>query len=156
MKTTNPTVDKTTATWQEQAKPLTDAAQDAQQEVKKLGAKATDSMQDTKPLVVGAAGKFVLAAIGAIGLAQDAIEAMLERMVKRGEISQKDAKKLMNELSARRPHLRSTANSLTASMPKDLEMPSKADIKALNDQIAALSAKVDRLSTTPPEPLKKP
>jgi polyhydroxyalkanoate synthesis regulator phasin len=99
-----------------------------------------------RPLVVGAAGKFLLAAIGAVGLAQDALESMLDRMVKRGEISQKDARKLVNEFRAKRPHLRSTVNNLVPPESPEAEMPSKADIQALHDQIAALSAKVDRLS----------
>ncbi len=144
------TVDQTLQQVQAQTKPLTDAANNTAQTAQYTAAEAADSMQDDRPLIVGAAGKFILAAIGAVGLAQDSLEALLDRMVKRGEISQKDAKKLVNELRAKRPHLRSVAKDVVPPAVEE-ELPTKADIQALNDQIAALSAKIDRLNKSKPE-----
>lgn len=123
-----------------------------------------EPMEQERPLSQ-AAGKLVLASIGGVALAQDALEGLLHRMVERGELSRKQARRRMEALRAKRPNLsRSGVRNLTDSVRDAAELPSKADIQGLHDQIAALSAKVDQLnqektasaSPTPPKSSLKP
>jgi polyhydroxyalkanoate synthesis regulator phasin len=89
-----------------------------------------------------------LAMIGAVGLAQDALEHLVNRMVERGEISHKEARRLIDELQHKHPDL--TRHGMQRQIETVLDtanLPSKTDIQALHDQIAALSAKVDQLSS---------
>jgi polyhydroxyalkanoate synthesis regulator phasin len=111
--------------------------------------------QEERPLVVGAASKLMLAAIGAVGLAQDALEDLLDRMVERGELSQNDARKLVNQLRAKspRPFRHGTGGQTVAAEME--EAPTKADIQSLHAEIAALSAKLDQIkieSAVSPKP----
>lgn len=93
-----------------------------------------------------AARKVMLAAIGAVGVAQDEIEDFINRLVERGEIAEKDARKLVKEVTDKR---RKTAeHGLDKQMDKMLErmnVPSKADIEALSHKITTLTAKVEEL-----------
>ena len=51
--------------------------------------------------LVDALRKVLLASIGGVALAQDEIGKFLNRMVERGEIAEKDARKLMDEAFTR-------------------------------------------------------
>jgi len=92
------------------------------------------------------ARKVVLAGVGAFALAQDELEEFLNRLVERGEIAEKDARKLMHEVTDKR---RKTAEK---EMDKRMDeilgrmnVPSKADIEALSHKITALTRKVEEL-----------
>jgi polyhydroxyalkanoate synthesis regulator phasin len=103
--------------------------------------------------VTQAAGNLVLASIGGVALAQDAALDLYHRMIERGEESQRAAQKRMDKLRAKRPSFsRTGVRNLTDSVRDAAELPSKADIQGLHDQIAALSAKVDQLSKEKYEP----
>ncbi len=116
---------------------------------------APEPVEEDRPLIVEAVGKLALAMIGAVGLAQDAFEHLVNRMVERGEISQKEARRLINELQHKHPDL--TRHGVQRQIETVLDtanLPSKTDIQALHDQIAALSAKVDQLSNDREETTK--
>lgn len=151
VKETKAAVDQTAQT----AKAAVDqTAQTAQTAANQTAQSATASIhqaaQTTKeepPLVVSAGGKLVLAAIGAVGLAQDSLEHLLNRMVERGELSQKDARKLVSQLRTKRPNPFSRRmQEMANAMPKPDDLPTKADINSLHDEIAELSAKLDQLN----------
>jgi polyhydroxyalkanoate synthesis regulator phasin len=96
------------------------------------------------------ARKVVLAGIGAVALAQDEIEDFVNRLVERGEIAEKDARKLMREVTDKRR--KSTEKEMDRRLDDLLErmnVPSKADIDALGHKISALTRKVDVLNKTP-------
>jgi polyhydroxyalkanoate synthesis regulator phasin len=124
------------------------------QDATKTAPDATKTMQDTKkrvkaerPRISKAAGKLMLASIGAVGLAQDWIEHTMDRMVERGEVSQKQARRRMNELRARGEKVSRTGmDKMGETMEEAADLPTKADIQSLHDQIADLSAKVEELS----------
>ena len=98
--------------------------------------------------IVSSASKLLLAAIGAVALARDALEDLLDRMVERGEISEKDARKLVDQLRSWRPPLfQRGTQTPSADAPAAEDLVSKADIQALHDEIAALSAKIDQMNT---------
>lgn len=123
------------------------AANQAAQATKSTVNQAAQTIKEESPLVVSAGGKLVLAAIGAVGLAQDSLEHLLNRMVERGELSQKDARKLVTQLRTKRPNPFSRRmQNMANSMPKPDDLPTKADIDSLHDEIAELSAKLDRLN----------
>jgi len=92
------------------------------------------------------ARKVVLAGFGAVGLAQDELEEFVNRLVERGEIAEKDARKLLREVTERR---RKTAeHEMDKRLDEVLErmnVPSKTDIDALSHKITALTHKVEEL-----------
>jgi polyhydroxyalkanoate synthesis regulator phasin len=93
--------------------------------------------------------RMLLATIGAAAIAQEEIEALVNRLVERGEIAEKDGKKLIHEMMDKR---KSKTSSVEGEISKNLEgvlnkmnIPSKADVEALSQKIAALSKKIDEL-----------
>jgi polyhydroxyalkanoate synthesis regulator phasin len=90
--------------------------------------------------------KVVLASIGAVGLAQDEIEDMVNRLVKRGEIAEKDARKLIREVTEKRSHrAEKTMDKQVEKLLDRMNVPSKADIEALSQKIGILTTKVEEL-----------
>ncbi len=113
---------------------------------------AAEVMKDgekEKNAILEASRRVLLASIGAVALAQDEIEDFVERLVERGEIAEKDGKKLVREVMDRRRKETAKAEDEMSKRVEDvldrLSVPSKADIEALGDKIAALSRKVDEL-----------
>lgn len=96
-----------------------------------------------------AARKVLLAGIGAIGLAQDEIEDFVNKLVERGEIAEKDGRKLVREIMDRRKKDAEKAEDEVSKRVEDIldrmNVPTKADIEALGDKIANLSKKVEDL-----------
>ena len=93
--------------------------------------------------------RMFLATIGAAVIAQEEIEALVNRLVERGEIAEKDGKKLINEVMDKR---KSKSESVGDEISKNIEgvlnrmnIPSKADVDALSQKITGLSKKIDEL-----------
>lgn len=104
--------------------------------------------EERNPLL-DAARKVLLASIGAVALAQDEIEDFVARLVERGEIAEKDGRKLVREVMERR---RKEAEKAEDEVGKRVEevldrmsVPTKADIEMLGEKIQQLSKKVDEL-----------
>lgn len=96
--------------------------------------------------------RVLLATIGAAVIAQEEIEAFVNRLVERGEIAEKDGKKIINELMDKR---KSKTAKVEDEISKNLEgvlkkmnIPSKADVDALSQKITGLSKKIDELKKT--------
>jgi polyhydroxyalkanoate synthesis regulator phasin len=92
------------------------------------------------------ARKLMLAGAGAVALAQEEAEQFLERLVERGEIAEKDARKIVREMTEKRR--KSAGNELDKRVEDLLDrmnVPSKSDIEALSDKIAVLTEKVEDL-----------
>ena len=100
-------------------------------------------------LFVGAVRKVLLASIGAVALAQEEIEDFINRLIERGEIAEKDGKKLVREIMDKRrkdaEHVEDKINSRVESVMDRMSVPSKADIDTLSEKINALSKKIDAL-----------
>ncbi len=97
--------------------------------------------------------RVLLAGIGAVTLAQEEVEAFVNKLVEKGEIADKDGRKLINELLEKR---QTRAQESKANLNKELDkrmeallgkmnVPTKADIDALSQKVVALSQKVDEL-----------
>lgn len=95
------------------------------------------------------ARKVLMAGIGAVALAQDEAETFINKLVERGEIAEKDARKLIEELIDRRKNDAKKAETEIDKRVEDLlsrmNVPTKADIDALSAKITALTEKVDQL-----------
>jgi poly(hydroxyalkanoate) granule-associated protein len=95
------------------------------------------------------ARKLLLATIGATALAQEEIEGFVRRLIDKGEIAEKDGRKLLHEImDKRRTRTSKAEDELTKrfeNVMNRLSIPSKTDFDALNDKITALSKKIDEL-----------
>jgi poly(hydroxyalkanoate) granule-associated protein len=99
--------------------------------------------------LLGAARKVLLAGIGAVALAQDEVEDFVNKLVERGEIAEKDGRKLVQDVMDRRKmQVEKTGDEVSARVQEALDrmnVPTKSDIDALGTKIAALTRKVDQL-----------
>jgi len=96
--------------------------------------------------------KMTLASIGAVGLAQDELEDFVNRLVERGEIAEKDARKLMREVSEKRgKHTEHQVEKQFEKMLERMNVPTKSDITELGAKITTLTHKVDELRKEKPE-----
>jgi poly(hydroxyalkanoate) granule-associated protein len=102
--------------------------------------------------------KALLASIGAAAIAQEEIEALINRLVERGEIAEQEGKKLAQEMMEKR---KVKTDKVESEISKNLEgvlermnIPTKADVDSLSQKITGLSKKIDELKKS--EELKKP
>ena len=93
--------------------------------------------------------KMVLASVGAVGVAQDEVIHLIDRMVERGEITEKDARKLLNdarkEFNKRRKSSQTQAEKEMEGLMDKFNVPSKADLEDLTRQVAHLSRRIEEL-----------
>lgn len=87
--------------------------------------------------------KILLAGIGAAALAQEEIERFVNRLVEKGELAEKDARKMIQEIMEKREKLEQERR---AAAQKSRPAPvTQADIEALSTKIAELSKKIEEL-----------
>lgn len=108
----------------------------------------SETVEERSPLYE-TARKVLLAGIGAVGLAQDEVDNFIKKLVERGELAEKDARKLMDEVETRR---KDRASKMEGRVEERLErilvrmnVPTHSDIQALSEKIAALTEKVEAL-----------
>ena len=93
--------------------------------------------------------KVLLASIGAVALAQEEIEEFVNKLVERGEIAEKDGRKMVRDIMERRKKEATKAEDQLNTRVEDIlarmNVPSKSDIDELGEKITALSNKVDEL-----------
>jgi poly(hydroxyalkanoate) granule-associated protein len=116
--------------------------------VKAQAVEEINGKEEHKPLLE-AARKVLLAGIGAVALAQDEIEDFVNRLVERGEIAEKDGRKLVREVMDKRKKDAEKAEDEVSKRVEEIldrmSVPTKADIEALGDKIAQLTKKVEEL-----------
>jgi poly(hydroxyalkanoate) granule-associated protein len=93
--------------------------------------------------------KMMLATMGAAVIAQEEIEALINRLIERGEIAEKDGKKLMHEMMDKRKSkavkIEDEINKNIADVLERMNIPNRTDIDALSQKINGLSKKIDEL-----------
>jgi len=104
----------------------------------------------------------LLAAIGAVALSKEEIEAIVNRLVEKGEIAEADGRELISDLLERRRKEVEEAVGETKvkagqtegildqrieSILNRMNIPSKGDVESLSRKISTLSQKVDDLNT---------
>jgi polyhydroxyalkanoate synthesis regulator phasin len=88
--------------------------------------------------------KIMFATLGAAVIAQDEMDSFITHLAERGEIAEKDARRLVNELVERREKLeRERRAEQHRTQPG---VATKADIDALNARIAELTRKLDEMN----------
>jgi len=98
--------------------------------------------------------KVLLASVGAMALATDEAEELINRLVERGQIAQEEGRKLAQEMMAKSRERMETSRekieaSLDARIEKALErlnVPTKAEIESLSKSIDELGEKIDKLA----------
>lgn len=107
-----------------------------------------DDEKEPGPMVV-ALRRVLLASIGVVAVAQDEIEDFVNRLIERGEIAEKDGRKLINDIVERRrtkeEEVEEELESRIENIMHRLNVPTKADIDALSEKISVLTEKVDEL-----------
>ncbi len=107
-----------------------------------------EGKEDTKPFTE-MLHKILLASIGAVALAQEEIEDFVNKLVERGELAEKDGRKLVREVMDRRKKDAEKAEDQLTKRVEDvlgrMNVPTKSDIDALGEKVAALASKVDSL-----------
>lgn len=93
--------------------------------------------------------RLLLASMGAVALAQDELEEFVNKLVERGELADKEGFKLVKEMKTHRARRMEKvedelAKHLDSAMAR-LNMPTKADLDALSEKIAALNQKIEEL-----------
>jgi polyhydroxyalkanoate synthesis regulator phasin len=109
----------------------------------------TTAPEDEGRPILGLLRKTLLAAIGAAALAQEEMEDLINRLVERGEIAEKEGRALINDLTQRRKKQAAAAEErFDAQMEVALNranLPSKADIERISEKIVELNEKLDQL-----------
>lgn len=104
--------------------------------------------QDVSPMYEGMR-KLILASIGAVAIAQEELENLVDKLVERGELAEKEGKKLLDEMKERRRRKSAKAeteiNKRVEELMKSMNVPTKDDINALSKKINDLDKKVDGL-----------
>lgn len=100
-----------------------------------------------------AAHKVLLASIGVVVITQEEVEKFVARLVERGEIAEKDGRKMIKDVLERRKKQAEEVRSGTEEkvdkrldeMLARLNVPTRDDIDALSKQIATLTRKVNAI-----------
>lgn len=109
---------------------------------RKLDVEEGEEKADVRSGIFDLSRKVLLAAIGAAVIAEEEINGFVGRMVERGELAERDARKLVKEISDRREKLvREKAEEVRRIRP--VTVATKADIESLNLRIAELTQKIE-------------
>lgn len=108
-----------------------------------------ESVEKEVNSMLAAVRKVLLAGIGVVALAQEEVEEFVNRLIERGEIAEKDGRRLVSDIMERRKKQVQEAEEELESRIEEIlnrmNIPSKADIDALSRKITNLSKKVDEL-----------
>jgi polyhydroxyalkanoate synthesis regulator phasin len=108
-----------------------------------LNIELTSSEEEQKSMFQ-AAHKIFLVSLGICALAIDETEAIIRRLIERGEIAEQDGRKLLREVvDKRKGNIQEAVNGAPIA--------SKADIDALNERIVRLSAQIEEIDISEPE-----
>ena len=141
--------------------------------------KVINKVEETTQPVVSplfkAARSLLLASIGVVALSKEEIETLVSRLVEKGEITEKDGRKLVDELVTRTKEVsqsgvKKTSQQVSKTTSKTgdvlnerieavintMNIPSKQDIDQLTRKIDALSRKVSSLDKKLAPQTKKP
>jgi len=113
---------------------------------------AIEPADERRSSLLDATRRMMLASIGAVAMAQDEMEAFVDRLVERGQIAEQDGKRLVRDIMERRRDQTQRAEEelerRMESMLARMNVPSKTDIDSLSAKITELGRKVDELKKT--------
>lgn len=93
------------------------------------------------------ARKVLLASVGVVVLAQEEVEAFVDKLVERGQIAENEGRSLLKDVSEKRKNLPRSLepDRRLDAMLKRMNVPSQSDIEVLSRKINNLSEKLDSL-----------
>jgi len=93
--------------------------------------------------------KVMLAGVGAVALTVEAVEDLVEKLVERGELTEEEGRKLVNDVWSRRKKDAKKAeeevNRRVDELMSRFDIPTKAEFEDLSAKISEVSKKVDDL-----------
>jgi len=90
--------------------------------------------------------KVLLASIGAVAVAQEEAEDLINKLVDRGEIAREEGRKLVDDMMAkRREKVQAHFDSRVDAALGRMNVPSKADLMAMEKKLDELNRKLDKL-----------
>jgi len=115
-----------------------------------------EEVNEESNALLDAVRRVLMAGIGAMVLAQEEVEEFVNKLIERGEIAEKDGRKLINEVvEKRKKKAQDTTQNAQEEVDKRLEgmldrlnIPTKSDIDALNAKVTELTHKVESLKKT--------
>ncbi len=124
--------------------------------VKEKVEEVVEKAEEGRNSLVDGLHKILLAGIGAVSLAQDEVEDFTNKLIEKGEIAEKDGRKMIEDIAKKRKEQTKKVKKQTDKAEKELDkrldgllsrlnVPTKSDIDGLNDKIAALTQKIDEL-----------
>ncbi|HUW13194.1 MAG TPA: phasin family protein [Anaerolineae bacterium] len=117
-------------------------------QIEEMAEQIQEEAKDIATPFLDVARKVLLASIGAWALAADEIEDFVSRLVDRGEIADKDGRKLVKDVLDRRREMSPIAQTVDQQMDRflaRLNVPTRADVDALNASIADLTRKIEEM-----------
>ncbi len=91
--------------------------------------------------------KVVLASIGAVAIAQDEAEDLVNKLVERGEIAREEGRKLMQDMVAkRREKVQATFDVRVEGALGRMNVPTKDDLRVVEKKLDELNKKLDKLA----------
>jgi len=91
--------------------------------------------------------KVLLASMGAVAVAQEEAEDLINRLVERGEIAREEGRKLMQDMMAkRREKVEAQFDTRVESALQKMNVPTKDDLKAVERKLDELNKKLDKLA----------
>jgi poly(hydroxyalkanoate) granule-associated protein len=93
--------------------------------------------------------RVLLAGMGVMALTMDEVQDFVDKMVERGELAEKDGKKIVREVMEKRKKKAEEAQEKVSKRVREIldrmDISTKADIEALSQAVDALSKKVDEM-----------
>ncbi|HEM60819.1 MAG TPA: hypothetical protein ENO24_00870 [Chloroflexi bacterium] len=97
--------------------------------------------------ILGPLRKVMLASIGAVAVAQEEAEDLVNRLVERGEIAREEGRNLLDDMmSKRRERVQAQFDARIEQTLGKMDVPSKADLKAVEKKLDELNRKLDQLA----------
>jgi polyhydroxyalkanoate synthesis regulator phasin len=102
--------------------------------------------EEEKKAVLAPLRKVLLASIGAVAVAQDEAEDLINKLVDRGEIAREEGRKLVDDMMVkRREKMEAHFDSRVEAALDRMNVPTKADLKAVEKKLDELNQKLDKL-----------
>ena len=108
-----------------------------------------EEVEETGNTLLAGVRRVLMAGVGAVALAQEEVEEFVKKLVDRGEIAEKDGRKLIDDILEKRKTRAQKAEDALESRIEGLldrmNVPTKRDIEDLSKKITLLAEKVDEL-----------
>jgi poly(hydroxyalkanoate) granule-associated protein len=108
-----------------------------------------EEVAETGSSLLAGVRRVLMAGVGAVALAQEEVEDFVDKLVERGEIAEKDGRKLVDDILEKRKKRAQKAEDALEDRIEGLldrmNVPTKRDIDELSKKITLLAQKVDEL-----------